>query len=130
MLANDTIKEDLTLTRHASVRASQRGFRKADIAMLLEVSTPIGSDASLLMDADVAREVRRRRIDIKRLRRSPSISAGAEQIAELKREISQLERLRGVKLIFGGESLVSIYRVTARRQKRVLKRARAIGGIC
>lgn len=77
---------DVRFTRHAEVRMRQRGFRNADIGLVLSVATRVADDAFFLSDKDAAREIERRR-----------------------REIQQLERLRGTKVIVEGESLVTIY---------------------
>lgn len=82
---------DLHLTDHAEVRMRQRGFRKADVDLVLEVATRVADDAFLLTDQDAAREIEKRR-----------------------REIQQLERLRGSKLIVEGGALVTLYHANRR----------------
>jgi hypothetical protein len=77
---------DLHLTDHAKVRMRQRGFRKADVALVLGVATRVGEDAFFLTDQDASREIQKR-----------------------KREIQQLERLKGSKLIVQGDVLVTLY---------------------
>lgn len=77
---------DVHFTRHAEVRMRQRGFRNADIVLALSVATQVADDAFLLTDQDTAREIERR-----------------------KREIQQLERLRGSKIIIEGDALVTLY---------------------
>lgn len=77
---------DLRLTDHAEARMRQRGFRKADVDLVLRVATRVSDDAFFLTDKDAAREIERRR-----------------------REIQQLERLRGSKLIVEGGSLITLY---------------------
>jgi hypothetical protein len=85
---------DLRLTHHAEVRMRQRGFRKADVELVFSVATRIADDAFFLTDEDAARE-----------------------IVQRKREIQQLERLRGSKIIVEGDALVTLYHaaVTLRR---------------
>ncbi|HMR34606.1 MAG TPA: hypothetical protein PKA13_13570 [Geminicoccaceae bacterium] len=80
---------DLRLTRHAEVRMRQRGFRKADVDLVLSVATRVADDAFFLTDRDVAREIERR-----------------------KHEIQQLERLRGSKIIIDADSLITLYHTT------------------
>lgn len=77
---------DVRFTHHAEARMRQRGFRNADIGLVLSVATRVADDAFFLSDKDAAREIERRR-----------------------REIQQLERLRGTKVIVEGESLITIY---------------------
>jgi hypothetical protein len=77
---------DVHFTHHAEARMRQRGFRNADIGFVLSVATRVAEDAFFLSEKDVAREIERRR-----------------------REIQQLERLRGTKVIVEGKSLITIY---------------------
>lgn len=77
---------DLHLTSHAEVRMRQRGFSEADVDLLLKVGTPIADDAVFLTNRDATREIEARR-----------------------REIRQLERLRGSKLIVEGGALITLY---------------------
>lgn len=77
---------DLSFTHHAEARMRQRGFRNVDVSLVLSVATRVADDAFFLSDKDAAREIERRR-----------------------REIQQLERLRGTKLIVEGEALVTLY---------------------
>lgn len=77
---------DLRFTHHAETRMRQRGFRNADVSLVLSVATRVAEDAFFLSDKDTTREIEQRR-----------------------HEIQQLERLRGTKLIVVGESLITIY---------------------
>jgi hypothetical protein len=77
---------DLRFTRHAETRMRQRGFRNADVSLVLSVATRVADDAFFLSDKDAVREIERRR-----------------------REIQQLERLRGTKLIVEGENVLTLY---------------------
>jgi hypothetical protein len=77
---------DVRFTRHAEVRMQQRGFRKTDIDLVLSVATQVADDAYFLTDQDAAREIEQR-----------------------KREIQQLERLRGSKVIVEGDTLITLY---------------------
>jgi len=64
----------------------QRGFRKFDVELILSVATPVAEDAFFLTDQDAAREIERR-----------------------KREIQQLERLRGSKIIVEADAVITLY---------------------
>ena len=77
---------DLSLTRHAETRMRQRGLRDADVNLLLEVAECVSDDALLLTRQRAASEIERRR-----------------------REIQQLERLCGAKLIIEDGTLVTVY---------------------
>jgi len=92
-----------TLTHHGNERLRQRGYRKGDIALVLAVGTPTGN-AVLLMDHDVD-----------------------EEIAEHRRRIAQLERLRGTAVILDGDTVLSIYRPRRPKARRLLRHRRGRG---
>lgn len=77
---------DLYLTQHAETRMRQRGFRNADIGLVLNVAKRVAEDAFFLSKRDATREIERRR-----------------------REIQQLERLRGTKIIVEGNNVITLY---------------------
>lgn len=77
---------DLRFTQHAETRMRQRGYRNADVTLVLSVATRVAEDAFFLSDKDAAREIKRRR-----------------------HEIQQLERLRGTKLIVERENVITLY---------------------
>ncbi len=95
---------DLHMTNHAEARMRQRGFRKADVDLVLSVATCVGEDAFFLTDQDASREIERR-----------------------KREIQQLERLRGSKIIVAGDALITLYHAVRKpqRQHRSMQRSRS-----
>jgi hypothetical protein len=41
--------------------SGERGLRDADIALLMDAATPLAADTWLMTDADVAREITRRK---------------------------------------------------------------------
>jgi hypothetical protein len=80
----------------------QRGFRNADVNLVISVATRVADDAFFLSDKDAAREIERRR-----------------------HEIQQLERLRGTKLILEGQNVITLYhpdrkpsRAASRKRRR------------
>lgn len=81
---------DLHLTRHGETRMRQRGYRNADLDLVLSSATCVADDAFLLTNRDAGREIARR-----------------------KREIQQLERLRGSKMIIKGGTLITLYHAAA-----------------
>lgn len=94
---------DVVTSRHAEKRLNQRGIRPKDIDLLLNAATQVAQDAYLLTNGDVEREIIRR-----------------------KEEIQQLERLRGMKLVVEGHTLVTAYRSKQADQRRTLQRGREL----
>ncbi len=92
---------DLARSRHAEIRLNQRGIRTRDVDLVLNAATRVAPDAYLLTDSDVEREIVRR-----------------------KQEIQQLERLRGLKLVVEGDTLVTAYRSKQSDQRRTLRKGR------
>lgn len=91
------------LTRHGTERLSQRGYRKADLGLVLREGTPAGNSV-LLTDRDVD-----------------------ERVAEYRRLIDQLERLRGTAVVLAGERVLSVYRPRRRKLKRLLRHRQGRG---
>ena len=79
----------------------QRGYRDADVALVLNAATRVADDAYLLTNQDAAREIARR-----------------------KREIQQLERLRGSKIIVEGTTLITLYHATAAQKSKNRRKRR------
>ena len=90
------------LAHHAEQRIRQRGLKEDDLSMLLECSSAIDREVLQLLDGDVEREITKR-----------------------KREIRQLERLRGCQVVVAGRVVVTAYRPSRRRTQRNLRRRRA-----
>jgi hypothetical protein len=89
------------VTRHASERMRQRGFRDADLALLLDAATPVDDQAWLLTATDADREIARR-----------------------KREIEQLQRLRGCKVVISGEAIVTVCHMRPSASRLAIRRGR------
>jgi len=94
---------DVIKSRHAEKRSNQRGIRPKDLDLLFNAATQVAPDAYLLTNGDVKREIARR-----------------------KTEIQQLERLRGMKLVVEGGTLVTAYRSKQADQRRTLRRGREL----
>lgn len=92
---------DLVKSRHAEKRLNQRGICLEDVDLLLNSATQVAQDAYLLTNGDVEREIVRR-----------------------KKEIQQLEKLRGLKLVVEGDTLVTAYRSKRADQRRTLRKGR------
>ena len=95
---------DLIYTRHAEMRTQQRGIRGRDIRMIEEFDTPVDRDTWLMRRRDVAREIANRR-----------------------REIQTLERLKNRKVVIRNERVITAYPSRPADQKRALRRARQKG---
>lgn len=93
---------DHVASRHAEARMRQRGLRNADLDLVLVAATRVSGDAYLLTDADVLREITQR-----------------------KREIQRLERLRGLKVVVQGGTVVTTYHARSADTKRTLRKGRA-----
>jgi hypothetical protein len=92
---------DLVKSRHAEKRLNQRGIRSHHVDLLINSATQVSPDEYLLLDSDVDREILRR-----------------------KHEIQQLEKLRGMKLVVEGDTLVTAYRSKQPDQRRTIRRGR------
>jgi hypothetical protein len=92
------------ISRHAETRLRQRGFRDQDVEVVLVHGTPL-NEATVLTDADVA-----------------------SAVAAKKREIHDLERLRGTAVILADGVVASVYRPSRRRLRRFMGRGRRPGG--
>jgi len=91
----------LALTRHAEARIRQRGLRERDVALVLDAATPLADEAWLLTAADADRA-----------------------IAIRKREIEQLQRLRGCKVVVSGDAVVTVCHTRPAIRRRALRRGR------
>ncbi len=88
-------------TDHAARRMRQRGFRESDARTVLENGTP-SDDGVLLTRRDVA-----------------------ERIAEYRARIAELERLRGAAIFLSGGRVVSVYRPSRKKVRRMLREGRS-----
>ena len=92
------------ITKHAMTRMSQRAVRNEDIELVFSFGTQIAHDAWLIKDTDAKRE-----------------------IAELKRKIQRIERLKNKKLkvVAEGDTVITCYPSSRADQRRTLRRGRA-----
>ncbi len=88
-------------SKHFETRMNQRGLRKEDIDILLNIADRIAPDAYLMTNEVTDQEIARR-----------------------KREIQQLERLRGKKLIVEGKTVITGYHARQRNQKITFEKGR------
>jgi hypothetical protein len=119
---------NLTITTHFIVRARQRGYRMEDLAIMERLGT-LQADGLLLREKDVAPEIERLTMTLRRLRRgraNGNLSA-AEIVGdqyEIAREIERLRRLRGAFIPIECGHALSIYRPCGRRMKYALRGGR------
>jgi Cys-tRNA synthase (O-phospho-L-seryl-tRNA:Cys-tRNA synthase) len=94
-VAGDRVME-LRNSKHAQTRIRQRGFRDSDIDFVRKHGTDVDA-GSLLTDKDAQRG-----------------------IEAAKKQIRDLNRLKGTAVIVGGDTAVSIYRPDKRRFKKLI----------
>lgn len=95
---------ELIYTRHAETRTQQRAIRKRDIELIQVYGTPVDIDTWLMRRRDVVRE-----------------------IANRKREIQLLERLKNRKVVIRDERVITAYPSRPADQKLALRRGRQKG---
>ena len=91
-----------SVTQHAEMRMNQRGIRREDFGLLLATADQVASDAYLMTNEIVDEEIARRR-----------------------KEIQQLERLRGKKLVVESGTVITGYHSTRRNQTKTYRKGRA-----
>ncbi len=89
----------LSSSAHAELRARQRGFRDADVELILAFGTDTDNGA-ILTSADAERGV-----------------------AALKRQIADLERLAGAAVVTEGGTVVTLYHARPTRARHMLRNA-------
>ena len=95
---------EYVVSKHAMKRMDQRAVRDEDIELVFSFGTQIAHDAWLIKDTDAKRE-----------------------IAELKRKIQRIERLKNKKLkvVAEGDTVITCYPSSRADQRRTLRRGRA-----
>ena len=86
---------ELQMSRHASERAQQRGFKPSDLELILGNGTTY-SEATVLTRKDAEQAIRQR-----------------------KREIQDLERLKGAAVIHQAGVVATMYRPGKRRLRKL-----------
>ena len=108
---------DYKITTHAMTRMSQRAVRDQDVELVLGYGTQIAPEVWFMRDFDVKREVE----NLKRTFRQSGLGLkGGKQRVErdLKRRIQRLERLRGLKVVVVGDTVLTCYRPSLAYQRR------------
>jgi hypothetical protein len=118
---------NLTITAHYIVRARQRGYRLEDLPIIERLGTS-RADGLLLREKDVAPEIERLSMTLRRIRRGKAngnlSAAEIDEQYEIVREIERLRRLRGAFIPIEYGHAVSIYRPCKRHMKYVLRGGR------
>ena len=115
---------DYNISNHAEVRMSQRGVRSDYIDLVLTYGTQIGPVEWFMRDSDVKREVE----NLKRTTRwiERTVKGGKQRLERaLKRRIQRLERLRGLKVVVDGDTVITSYRPSVEYQRRERRRTRS-----
>ncbi len=115
---------DYKFTPHAMTRMSQRGVRGEDAVEVLTCGTQIGPVEWFMRDSDVKREVE----NLKRTTRwiERTVKCGKQRLERaLKRRIQRLERLRGLKVVVDGDTVITSYRPSPAYQRRSRRRGRS-----
>jgi hypothetical protein len=86
-----------SMSLHATQRCAQRGVRPDDLALALQIGTAT-DDGIFVREADVR-----------------------ARVAELKRVIARLERLGGLYVACPDQTIVTVYRPSHRRGRRILR---------
>lgn len=115
---------DYKFTSHAEIRMSQRGIRGEDVDLVQTYGTQIGPSEWFMRDFDVKREVE----NLKRTTRwiERTVKGGKQRLSRaLKRRIQRLERLRGLKVVVDGDTVITSYRPSVEYQRRARRRGRS-----
>lgn len=83
---------------HARIRMAQRSIREHDADLILRIGTPIDAESIYVLDKDVDREVRL-----------------------LKEKIDAVERLRGIRAVLAENTVITVYRASAKTERRLLR---------
>ena len=114
---------DYKITNHAESRMSQRAVRDEDIELILTCGTQIGPAEWLMKRADAEREIDDMKRTFRQLERT--VKGGKQRLERaLKRRVQQLERLRGLKVVVVGDTVLTCYWPSDAYQQRARRRGR------
>ncbi len=122
-----TRSSNYRISSHSIVRARQRGYRTGDLEKIEELGTTV-SDGILLRSKDIAsgiHQLTRRRRNL-RARNTAEDFRDQRRIkqeeANIVKEIDQLRRLQGSYIPVQDGCILSVYRPSRRRLRRMLHR--------
>ena len=114
---------DYKITNHAMTRIAQRAVRNGYVDLVQTYGTQIGPVEWFMRDSDVKREVENLKRTFRHLERT--MKGGKQRFEHaLKRRVQQLERLRGLKVVVDGDTVITsywpsdVYQRRARRKNR------------
>ena len=114
---------DYKITPHAMTRMSQRGVRNEDAKEVLTCGTQIGPVEWFMRDKDVKREVENLNREFRQIERT--VKGGKQRFERaLKRRVQQLERLRGLKVVVDGDTVITSYWPSDAYQRRSRRRGK------
>ncbi len=121
----------MTLLRcclHGRARLRQRGFQANDHDRIFLLGVHISDQEIFLPEAVAAFEISlvQRRINaLWRTKNHSEAGVMQEEIAEMKREIHQIERIRNRKIVVEDDVLITGYRPTPRHTRKCFRRLRS-----
>ena len=114
---------EYAITNHAEERMSQRGIRNEDAAEVLTFGTQIGPNEWFMRDSDVKREVENLKRTFRQIEHT--VKGGKQRLERaLKRRVHQLERLRGLKVVVVGDTVITSYWPSEAYQRRARRRGK------
>lgn len=92
--------QTLNICNHADKRIRQRSYKKDDIDLIMDCGTRLDEETYFLRNKDIQHEIQIR-----------------------KHQIQRLEHLRGTKIIIKEGTVITIYRLSEKKQNKVLRHA-------
>ena len=114
---------EYVISNHAEVRMSQRGVRGEDVDLVQTCGTQIGPVEWFMRDSDVKREIENLKRTFRQIERT--VKGGKQRLERaLKRRMRRLERLRGLKVVVVGDTVLTCYWPSEAYQRRARRRGR------
>jgi len=120
---------ELTVTKHAQTRMQQRGFSQADLHNIAMCGTAINDHEILFTDKDAKRERILIQERIKQLLHLSQQKCGtrsvgnehelAQEITDLRRQLTNIDRLKNRKIVIDGNRVITCYRCSKSKLKRI-----------
>ncbi len=124
-----TTSIDFILTKHGQTRMGQRNFSRSDLSLIATYGTEVNALETVLKKKDVEREISQIQIRIDALQRRTVKRCGtkargdelsvAEEISQLRKQITNFERLQNCKIVANGKWLITCCRGSKSDLKRI-----------